>query len=70
MSLHINKFIDRIKANESRGQRDFIMTMTEAKDLHADITKLLLSLQALVERQQASTPEDQVITVEIKGDDF
>jgi hypothetical protein len=69
MSLHINKFIDRIKANESRGQRDFVMTMTEAKDLHADITKLLLSLQTLLERQQQSS-EDQVINVEIRGDDF
>ena len=69
MSLHINKFIDRIKANESRGQRDFIMTMTEAKDLHADITKLLLSLQVLLEQQQTS-PDDQVINVEIRGDDF
>ena len=69
MSLHINKFIDRIKANESRGQRDFIMTMTEAKDLHADITKLLLSLQTLLERDQQNQGE-QVINVEIKGDDF
>ena len=69
MSLHINKFIDRIKANESRGQRDFIMTMTEAKDLHADITKLLLSLQVLLERDQQNQ-QDQVINVEIKGDDF
>ena len=69
MSLHINKFIDRIKANESRGQRDFIMTMTEAKDLHADITKLLLSLQVLLERDQQNQA-DQVINVEIKGDDF
>ena len=69
MSLHINKFIDRIKANESRGQRDFIMTMTEAKDLHGDITKLLLSLQTLLERDQQN-PAEQVINVEIKGDDF
>ena len=69
MSLHINKFIDRIKANESRGQRDFIMSMAEAKDLHADITKLLLSLQALLEQQQESAQE-QVIQVELKGEDF
>ena len=69
MSLHINKFIDRIKANESRGQRDFIMTMTEAKDLHGDITKLLLSLQVLLERDQQN-PAEQVINVEIRGDDF
>jgi len=69
MSLHINKFVDRIRANESRGQRDFIMTMPEAKDLHADITKLLLSLQTAQERQQENNTE-QTITVEIKGEDF
>ena len=69
MSLHINKFVDRIRANESRGQRDFIMTMSEAKDLHADITKLLLSLQTAQERQQENNTE-QTITVEIKGEDF
>lgn len=69
MSLHINKFIDRIKANESRGQRDFIMTMAEAKDLHADITKLLLSLQTLLEQQQTSS-NNNVIEVEVKGSDF
>ena len=69
MSLHINKFIDRIKANESRGQRDFIMSMTEAKDLHADITKLLLNLQILLEQQKESA-KDQILQVEVKGEDF
>ena len=47
MSLHINRFVDSIKAHESRGQRDFTMTMRDAKDLHSDITKLLLTLETL-----------------------
>jgi len=47
MSLHINRFVDSIKAHEARGQRDFTMSLRDAKDLHADITKLLLTLQAL-----------------------
>ena len=47
MSLHINRFIDSIKAAESRGQKDFTMTMRDAKDLHADITKLLMTLAAM-----------------------
>lgn len=67
MSIHINKFIDRIKANESRSQRDFIMTMTEAKDLHADITKLLLSLQVLLEERQTAQP---ATSVELDGGSF
>lgn len=71
MSMHINKFIDRIKATESRGQRDFTMSMTEAKDLHADITKLLLSLQVLLEeRQSTNTGDTQVIDLQVNGGSF
>ena len=47
MSLHINRFVDSIKAHESRGQKDFTMTMRDAKDLHSDITKLLMTLAAM-----------------------
>ena len=47
MSLHINRFVDSIKAHESRGQKDFTMPLKDAKDLHADITKLLLVLEQL-----------------------
>lgn len=70
MSMHINRFIDRIKANESRGQRDFVMTMAEAKDLHADITKLLLHIQTLVAQQQSSDANKQVLQVEVQGGTF
>lgn len=69
MSLHINRFIDRIKANESRGQRDFVMTMAEAKDLHADITKLLLHIQTLSE-QQSTDSNKTVLQVEVQGGTF
>ena len=69
MSLHINKFIDRIKAPESRGQRDFIMTINEAKDLHNDITKLLLNLQYLLDERQNSPPA-QVVDVQVTGGSF
>lgn len=67
MTLHINRFIDNIKAAESRAQKDFIMPMREAKDLHADITKLLLALDLLRSKQ---TTESEVITVEINGGGF
>jgi O-antigen/teichoic acid export membrane protein len=43
VSIHINRFIDSVKAHESRGQRDFMMPMKDAKDLHRDITKMLLA---------------------------
>jgi hypothetical protein len=65
MSLHINRFVDSIKAHESRGQRDFVMTMREAKDLHSDITKLLLTLETLHTR-----PKQETISVELDGGSF
>lgn len=67
MSLHINRFIDNIKAHEARGQRDFTMTMRDAKDLHGDITKLLLAVEHL--RGQAASQEE-VIEVQIDGGGF
>lgn len=67
MSLHINRFIDLIKAQESRGGRDINMSLRDAKDLHADITKLLLVLESL--RQPVQTQEE-VIKVEITGGTF
>lgn len=67
MSLHINRFVDNIKAHESRGLKDFTMSMRDAKDLHADITKLLLTLEQL-HTKPANKPE--VITVELTGGDF
>ena len=67
MSLHINRFIDLIKAQESRGGRDINMSLKDAKDLHADITKLLLVLESL---RQPSQAQEEVIKVEITGGTF
>ena len=65
--LHINRFVDNLKAHESRGQRDFNMPMRDAKDLHADITKLLLQLNAMHELLQQ---QSAAIEVEITGGSF
>jgi hypothetical protein len=67
MSLHINRFVDNIKAHESRNARDFTMSLRDAKDLHSDITKLLLTLQGMRDIQTAG-PE--VIQVELTGGGF
>jgi len=67
MSLHINRFIDLIKAQESRGGRDITMSLRDAKDLHADITKLLLVLESLRQPAQA---QEEVIKVELTGGTF
>ena len=69
MTMHIHKFVDRVRGHEARGARDFVMTMNEAKDLHADITRLLISLQAFQE-QATKTNNTEVVQVEIGGGQF
>ena len=69
MSLHINRFVDNIKAHESRGQKDFTMSMRDAKDLHGDITKLLLTLEQL-HNKAPGVQKDEVITIELTGGGF
>jgi hypothetical protein len=69
MTVHLNKFVDRVRGHEARGSRDFVMSMTDARDLHADITRLLLELQNL-QQQVAKTTEEPVITVKIDGGSF
>ena len=67
MSLHIQRFVDRLRGQEARGVRDFVMRMADAKDLHADITGLLLELQEL---KQKPSSEQEVITVKMDGGRF
>jgi hypothetical protein len=69
MSLHINRFVDSVKAHEARQQRDFVMSMRDAKDLHGDITKLLLMVQQL-QSQALEQQKEAVVTVEVQGGSF
>lgn len=70
MSLHINRFIDRIKAADARQQRDFNMSMSDAKDLHADITKLLSALHTLHEQSMATGANNATVELQITGGTF
>jgi hypothetical protein len=67
--IHIHRFVERLQGFEARGQRDFIMPLKDAKDLHADITRLLLALETLRD-QQENTSNEEVITVEMTGGSF
>jgi len=69
MSIHLQKFVDRVRGFESRGIIDFTMSMQDAKDLHADITRLLIDLQNLRESTVA-TSQEEIITVKIDGGAF
>jgi hypothetical protein len=68
MTIHLTKFVDRVRGHEARGARDFVMTMTDARDLHADITRLLVELHEL--QAQATESQEEVITVQIGGGQF
>jgi hypothetical protein len=69
MSLYINRFIERLQGFEARGAKDFIMPITDAKGMHADLTRLLLELTELKERAVAAQA-DEVITVKVEGGGF
>ena len=69
LTIHLTKFVDRVRGFESRGAKDFIMSLKDAQDLHADITRLLLELRNLREHAVKSSQED-VITVKMDGGSF
>jgi hypothetical protein len=63
----INTFIDKIKFLETKNAKEFSMSMRDAKDLHADITRLLLVLQELT---QNHNKQQEPVQVELRGDGF
>ena len=69
MSLHINRFIDRVQGQDARGGRDLVMSMVEAKDLLADITRLLLELET-VRQAVVNTNSEETITIKMDGGSF
>ena len=69
MSIHIQKFIERVQGFEARATKDFTMPMKDAKDLHADITRLLLTLNNLRETSTVTQQNDK-INVVVEGGSF
>ena len=67
--LHINRFIDRVEGHDARGNRDFVMSMADARSLHADITRLLGQLADL-RNQMDTANKDSVVEVKIGGGTF
>jgi len=74
MSLHIHRFIDLVKATEARGQRDLHMPLRDAKDLHADITRLLVTLEEMRNITSVTTSIEpavpDVIEIQVMGGSF
>jgi hypothetical protein len=68
MSIHLQRFIDRVRGFEARGAKDFTMSMGEAKDLHADISRLLITLETL--RNNNVDSSEEVIQVQVGGGNY
>jgi hypothetical protein len=70
MTIHLQRFVDRVRALESRGAKDFNMSMTDAKDLHADITRLLITLQTFQQAMTKPAESENPVEVQITGGTF
>jgi len=70
MTIFLQKFVDRVRGLEARGARDFTMSMADAKDLHADITRLLIDLQGLREQTMLKDAGEEVIQIKVDGGSF
>jgi len=64
--LYIRKFIDRLQQCELKGQKDFSCPIADAKNLHNDITRLLLDLEAVKQSSQT----EEVVQIELGGGEF
>jgi len=63
----IHRFVDRVRGI-TPNSRDFSMSVTDAKALHSEITKLLLSLE--ISKESVQTENQEITKVEIKGGGF
>ena len=68
MSQHINRFVDRIRQAENRQHKDIILSISDARDLHADITRLLLALENL--RQAPPAQNENITDIQVSGGTF
>ena len=69
MSIHLQRFVERLQGFEARGAKDFIMPITDAKGMHADLTRLLLELTTLKE-QAITAQNNEVISIKMDGGPF
>lgn len=66
--IHIKKFLDRLRNLDSQRATQYVMTIHEARELHGDITKLLLDLKNFSE----ALPEEKksTVNIEVQGGSF
>ena len=67
--IHLQKFIDRVQGTEARGLKDVSIPLSDAKAMSAELTRILLEMQALREHAVKQTSND-VIQVSMDGGTF
>ncbi len=62
-NIYIKKFIDKLQQLQAQNAKDYIMSLHDARNLHSDISKLLLELRD-------NTSDNSTVEVEIKSPSF
>lgn len=65
MSIYITKLLDKIRVADENRQSSVMLSLSEAKGLHQDITKLLLAITS-----QQDSKSTETLTIEVKGENF
>ena len=66
--IYIKKFIDKVSLMESKMNKDLVVSMTDARGLRDELSKLLTDLHELQSGKSKDSAE--VIQVEIVGGKF
>jgi hypothetical protein len=62
-NIYIKKFIDKLQQLQAQNAKDYIMSLHDARNLHSDISKLLLELRD-------NTSDNSTVEIEIKSPSF
>lgn len=69
MMLHIKRFMDKVAMVETKTSKDVVLPIADARGLRDEVAKLLADLYEL-SSTQATSKQDEVIQVEIRGGTF
>lgn len=66
--IHIKRFIDRVSMLESRQSKDFVMTISDARLLRDELSKILVDMVNL--SNEAKNIEEPILKFEVRGGKF
>ena len=68
--IQIQKFINKIRSFDARGVRDFTMPLSDAKDLHTEITSLLLQMEDMRTKLIVQKEDQETTEIIMNGGSF